>query len=194
MQRTARLAIEPLTEAHAPEAFKVFQDARLYAYIPESAPGSLHGTLAEYRGMADGAPADSEEQWLNWALRCAQSRQFVGTLQATVYADGRLWVAYKLAPSFWGRGLASEALRWLVEELGLRFEQTEILAAVDTRNSASIRVLEKSGFRRNRKAQAELHGLPTEDYVYCFVGDTDPAQAGATTIAFATTRSTASSV
>jgi len=51
-----------------------------------------------------------------------------------------------LARAFWGRGLATEAGRAFVEfgfgVLGLK----RIVTAVDVRNEASVRVLEKLGF------------------------------------------------
>ena len=55
-------------------------------------------------------------------------------------------LAFYLARAFWGRGLATEAGRTFVDfgfgELGLK----RIVAAVDVRNAASVRVLEKLGF------------------------------------------------
>ena len=55
-------------------------------------------------------------------------------------------LAFYLARAFWGRGLATEAGRAFVDfgfgELGLK----RIVTAVDTRNAASVRVLEKLGF------------------------------------------------
>ena len=55
-------------------------------------------------------------------------------------------LGFYLARAFWGRGLATEAGRTFVNfgfgELGLK----RIVTAVDTRNAASVRVLEKLGF------------------------------------------------
>ncbi len=55
-------------------------------------------------------------------------------------------LAFYLARAFWGRGLATEAGRAFVDfgfgELGLK----RIVTTVDTRNAASVRVLEKLGF------------------------------------------------
>jgi RimJ/RimL family protein N-acetyltransferase len=55
-------------------------------------------------------------------------------------------LAFYLACAFWGRGLATEAGRAFVDfgfgVLGLK----RIVTTVDTRNAASVRVLEKLGF------------------------------------------------
>src|SRR5512132_1829315 len=56
--------------------------------------------------------------------------------------DGKRLVGYWLGREFWGRGLATQALAELVEELTVR----PLYAEVSTTNIGSIRVLEKCGF------------------------------------------------
>ncbi len=164
--QTPRLNMEVLRPSHAAELFAPFQPAELYRYIPEQAPATLADLQRGYREFAAGAPADSGELWLNWAVRERSSRQCIGTLQATVFADGLLWVGYKFAPAHWGQGYASEALRWLLSELARRLPGRVILAAADHRHQASIRVLQKAGFRFLRREAAELHGEASQDDIY----------------------------
>lgn len=58
-------------------------------------------------------------------------------------------VGYRFLPEYWGRGLATEActasLEFGLRTIGLR----RIIALVLPENAASIRVLEKSGMRRD---------------------------------------------
>jgi RimJ/RimL family protein N-acetyltransferase len=56
--------------------------------------------------------------------------------------DGDRVVGYWLGRAFWGRGVASEALRQFVDVLGER----PLSANVAEHNVASLRVLEKCGF------------------------------------------------
>jgi [ribosomal protein S5]-alanine N-acetyltransferase len=64
---------------------------------------------------------------------------------------GEACLAYYLARPYWGRGLATEAARAFVahgfDALGL----IRIEAGVNTRQAASMRVLEKVGFTRTRR-------------------------------------------
>jgi ribosomal-protein-alanine N-acetyltransferase len=60
-------------------------------------------------------------------------------------------VGYMLASAFHGRGLATEAVRALVEDALERPGITGLAAIVDAPNVASIRVLEKAGFRLERE-------------------------------------------
>ncbi len=160
------LTYEPLGVEHAAELHSQFLDEQLYHFIPEGPPRSLEALQREYAEFNAGAPAGSGEVWLNWAIRDRASSHCVGTLQATRFADGLLWVGYKIVPSAWGKGVATSALSWLTSELFRKFSGQPLLAAVDTRNLSSIRVLEKCRFKLLRKEPAELHGRQTEDFIF----------------------------
>jgi RimJ/RimL family protein N-acetyltransferase len=56
--------------------------------------------------------------------------------------DGRQLVGYWVGKEFWGKGLATQALRELIDELDIR----PLHAYVAKTNIGSIRVLEKCGF------------------------------------------------
>jgi RimJ/RimL family protein N-acetyltransferase len=56
--------------------------------------------------------------------------------------DGQRLVGYWIGREFWGKGIATEALAELTEELKMR----PLHAWVATTNAGSIRVLEKCGF------------------------------------------------
>ena len=58
--------------------------------------------------------------------------------------DGRQLVGYWLGKEFWGKGLATQALGEMIDDLG-----TPLYAYVAETNIGSIRVLEKCGFVRS---------------------------------------------
>jgi RimJ/RimL family protein N-acetyltransferase len=164
-----QLHIEPLCEAHADELFEAFADERIYPYIPQRAHPSRDSMRREYREFSQGAAPDSGEVWMNWVIKDADSRKCLGTLQATVFAEGSLWIGYTVAPRVWGLGIGTQAVRWLLLELSTRFPGKPILASVDIRNLSSIRVLEKTGFTLLRQEAAEIRGQATEDFIYQFL-------------------------
>jgi len=109
-----------------------------------------------FRRFLAGPSAGSGEVWLNWVIRERSSKACIGTLQATYFASGELWAGYKIIPPWWGRGVATAGVTWLLDELQSRFPGVPVLASVDTRNLGSVRVLEKCGFTREGLARRYL--------------------------------------
>jgi RimJ/RimL family protein N-acetyltransferase len=72
--------------------------------------------------------------------------------------DNKREVGYRIGREHWGRGIASAALRLLLAEVAER----PLYATVAEHNPASLRVLEKCGFRRigvERDDEAIMHVL-----------------------------------
>lgn len=166
MKTAPTLAFEWLAEAHAEGLYAGFSDEQVSRFTAEQPPESLEELRREFAAFSAGPPPGSPELWLNWIIRDTGSQELVGTLQATVIADGALWIGYKLVRAAWGRGIATAAVQWLLQELATHFPRRVVLAAVDTRNHASQRVLQKCGFSNLRTQPAEIRGEATLDYVY----------------------------
>lgn len=164
------LSFEPLEERHALELYEPFLAEQIYRFIPERAPKSMESATRQFHALSAGSPLDSNEVWHNWAIRDSGSASYVGTLQATIFTDGSLWIGYKMAPAYWNNGFATMSVKWLVAELAGRYPGLPVHASVDTRNRASIRVLEKAGFGFIRREPAEIHGMASEDCIYQISG------------------------
>jgi RimJ/RimL family protein N-acetyltransferase len=65
--------------------------------------------------------------------------------------DGQQFLGYWIGREYWGRGVATQALALLVDEVSIR----PLYAHVAVHNVGSIRVLEKCGFRRDRLQEAK---------------------------------------
>ncbi|QIK68366.1 GNAT family N-acetyltransferase [Nocardioides sp. HDW12B] len=63
---------------------------------------------------------------------------------------GQYFLGYWIGRDWWGRGVASQALSRLLDEVPVR----PLHAHVAAHNVGSIRVLEKCGFRRDREQEA----------------------------------------
>src|SRR5215207_473055 len=78
--------------------------------------------------------------------------------------NGQRLLGYWIGREFWGRGVATQALALLVDELSV----LPLYAHVAAHNVGSIRVLEKCGFRRDGvnepNASAPEDGI--EDFIY----------------------------
>ena len=106
-------------------------------------------------------PARGKDQFAaHWAKVRADDTLVVRTIVAdgTVAGnigcwpqDGQQLLGYWVGREFWGRGVATQALARLVDEVSMR----PLYAHVAAHNAGSIRVLDKCGFRRDRVQEAE---------------------------------------
>lgn len=145
---SARLRLEPQRPEHADALFTPLGDARLYAHIPQEPPASLDTLRERLARLSSRRSPEGDELWLNWVVRGADDGMPLGRVQATVRADAPCYMAYEVFPDHWRRGIATEACRcaidWLIRELKVE----QFMAEVDSLNTASLRLLERLGFRR----------------------------------------------
>jgi [ribosomal protein S5]-alanine N-acetyltransferase len=162
-----RLVLEPLLPLHAARTLALWQDERLYTFIPFRPPTELLGLEERYRKLAARRSPDGTEEWLNWFAREKTRGEYVAQIQVTVRPDSSAHLAYFTFVSQWRRGFAYEAcqavIRWLIDR-GVE----EFVAEIDTRNVASIRLIERLGFRRVAYVPkaALIRGAASDEYHY----------------------------
>ncbi len=103
----------------------------------------------EADGRAFLARAPSPEPETNFAIDVAG--EAVGGIGLVLGHDVERCSAelgYWLGEPFWGRGVATAAVRRVTEHAFGRFRLTRVFAIPFVRNAASCRVLEKAGFER----------------------------------------------
>ena len=89
------------------------------------------------------------------------------TLKEDVYRKNAE-IGYFIGEPYWGKGIATEAIRQLVEYIQKKFDVVRIYAEVFDYNKASMKVLEKNGFYLEcvRKKAAIKNNLIVDDYVW----------------------------
>ncbi|HEY7340626.1 MAG TPA: GNAT family protein [Ktedonobacterales bacterium] len=145
---TPRLLLEPLVVGHATLLFEALHSSDLYTYIPQDPPSSLEALKTRYAALSSRRSPDGQEVWLNWALRQRETGAYVGTVQATVRADHTALLAYMIFVPFWRQGYAREGCARVLAHLFEDYHVSRVAAEIDTRNIASIRLIEALGFTR----------------------------------------------
>lgn len=123
---------------------------------------ALHGALGrpeavrfepygvQSRRRCDELAADRATDPAFWAL-CLADGWLVGTL-FLAREEPSEWRTYELGfvlhPDHWGRGLAAEGARLLLDRCFGSWEAHRVVARCDPRNTASWRLLERLGLRR----------------------------------------------
>lgn len=79
---------------------------------------------------------------------------FVGVISVQSHGDPSCAeVGYWLGEPFWGRGLATGAVKLLLQKIAQKGVLTCVYAKVYEENTASMRVLEKAGFHRSGREE-----------------------------------------
>ena len=144
--RTERLELRPFAANEADELLALFND-------PDVGRWLLDGERVP-RPWVDEEIGASERRFREngcglWAVRVLGAPDIIGFAGFRPFFEPpELQLLYGLLPAWWGRGVAREAASRVIEhcfgELGL----TEVVAATDRPNAASVRVLEALGFQR----------------------------------------------
>ena len=146
--QTPRLLLEPLQIAHALALYEPLQAASIYDYIPETPPASVEVLSTRYQRLSSRKSPDEQEVWLNWVMRVRREDRYVGLLQATVFPDATSYLAYMVFRAFWRRGYAKEGCGRILDLLFGVYQVHTVSAEIDTRNTASIYLIESLGFQR----------------------------------------------
>jgi len=165
---TPRLLLEPILPAHAPMLNESLQDEELYRFIPQDPPPSLEALTDRYDFLSARRSPDGHEAWLNWAVRDKRTGDYVGTLEATVEEDPLAFIAYMVFVPYQRRGFAAEACGRLLEHLVDDYRVSVVAAEIDTRNTASIALVESLGFERVgfQKDADHFKGSTSDEYRY----------------------------
>jgi RimJ/RimL family protein N-acetyltransferase len=141
--RTSRLTLLPLRAGHAGEMAAALADPDLHAFIG-GAPLSPQDLRARYERLVAGSP-DPAVSWCNWVIQLRDPGCLVGTVQATISADGlAAEVAWVVGMPWQGQGIATEAARALVAWLGQR-SVPAVIAHIHPDHHASAAVAAAAG-------------------------------------------------
>ncbi len=117
--------------------------------------------------MADG-PWHRPGAWCQLAIAQAGTDALIGDIGLGFPSEPMqpLEIGFSLARAAQGRGLAGEAVRLALAAALHAGVAGGALAITDTRNAASIRLLERLGFHRARTEAATFRGAPCEEHHY----------------------------
>ena len=126
-------------------------------YLKEHAVGHVDSILGRDR-----------EEHPTWVV--CTGAQVIGGVNVKFFADHRIAeIGYGLSRSFWGRGITVEAMRAIVQAAFDCYTQlVRIRARADNENTASHRVMEKLGMKREGHLRQDsfLLGELRDEVVY----------------------------
>lgn len=112
------------------------------------------------------APALVEGQWLQVAIATLSDGAIVGDIGFCLQADGALEVGFTLRRESQGQGFATEALSGFADAMLQLAAVRCVVGVVDSRNTASIRVLQRLGMKLVSSQEALFKGEPCTELRY----------------------------
>ncbi len=146
---TNRLILRPFESGDAEAAFAWFGDPVVMRFIPTGPDASPQQTKVRLAKYHEHQTAHGFSKWIILDRGSARPIGDGGLLVLKEY--GWIDLGVRLAQSYWGRGLATEAASAWVRAAFDDFQLDRLGAFVHPENLASIRLLEKLRFRIERQ-------------------------------------------
>jgi [ribosomal protein S5]-alanine N-acetyltransferase len=144
--RTPRLLLRKLTMDDAPDLFAYAADPEVTRYLDWEPHSSIDDSRRFLEGVIE-AYANGEPR--SWAIVFRDDNRVIGTGGFLFWDQvaNRSEIGYAMSREYWGRGLMSEAVPEMLRFGFERMALNRIEARCNKRNTGSMRVLEKSGFK-----------------------------------------------
>ncbi|CDG84062.1 GNAT family N-acetyltransferase [Janthinobacterium agaricidamnosum] len=144
---TARLRLEPITEAHYDRMRTLNSDPVVMTYLNRGQPEAEEKTRAAVERITR-RWAEWGYSW--WALIRLDDGEMVG-MACLQHLDGEvsqpLEIGWRLARAGWGQGYASEAAAAIVSHAFTAVGVAEVYAVAHPDNAASIKVMQRLGMQ-----------------------------------------------
>jgi [ribosomal protein S5]-alanine N-acetyltransferase len=153
--------LEPQIQSHAIETLDVLSDPAIYQYegVP---PPSMEKLADGYRRRESRVSPDGKEQWLNWVVRIPTG-ELTGYVQSTVLGNGSAFVGYEFSSKYWRRGIATAAMRCMLQELSETYQVDTYVAVLKAENFRSLGLLQKLGFTPGTPEDAKHYEADTDE-------------------------------
>lgn len=152
----SRVALRWIIPSDAPDLFEIFGDPVVCRYWSRPAMTDPHQADALH---AEIVAFFQERALFQWGIADRTTDRLIGTCTLAYLSAQHRHAAlgYALARTAWGKGYAHEALLALLHFAFNTLDLHRLEADVDPRNAASIRVLERLGFRLEGHQRERYH-------------------------------------
>ncbi len=142
--RTSRTLLRPHCEADAADVARFADDPEWARYLPVPSPYGL----ADAKAFVAAQLGLDAIQHPSWAVEVDEA--VVGGINCRFFFEHQLGeIGYSIARSRWGQGLATEVATAIIQQaFTVHRDLQRIRAMADSRNVASLRVLQKLGMTR----------------------------------------------
>ena len=137
-----RLELTSLKTEDATNILAIFSDKEVMRYWGTP---PLENTSDARRFISEALENFAKRELFGWGIRWNKTGEIIGTstLLNLDSDNRRAEIGFAVARSFWGKGIATEAVETLIDFAFNTLDLHRLEADVDPNNTASLRVLEK---------------------------------------------------
>ena len=141
------------------EYFQLVGDARVMEMITERAI-PIEEAQVDFEQLIDNNKLN--ENFGNFKILILSSNEFVGLAKLALHEEDQVEaeLGYMILPYYWGKGIASQVARQLIEHAKQQQSLEKLVAIIDPKNIPSRKILINHGFVS--KEFRDFDGLPGE--------------------------------
>jgi RimJ/RimL family protein N-acetyltransferase len=163
---TTRLILRHQVIEDLDDLWALYQNPNITRYIPD-APRSREEAREELEWHMHGHPRRPELGL--WATTHKETGRFIGRcglLPWEIEGVQEVEVAYTISEGFWGKGLASEAARGIVQYAFDDLNLTRLVCLIEPENIASQKVAQRMGMRLEKKINLPVNEVDCPVWIY----------------------------
>lgn len=144
---TNRLTLKEIEPKHVNEIYQIFSNEDVTKYYGMSA----FTEEAQAKQLIETFKTRFEnKQGMRWGIVEKETNRLIGTigLNNLIISSKRTEIGYDLLPTYWGRGIISEAISEVITYCFQTLELFRIGAVIFPENIASSKAIEKFGFQK----------------------------------------------
>lgn len=140
-----RLLLRQIKNEDVNEVFDLRSNPETMKYIPRPLVTSIDGAINHIKMIQDKIESN---EGINWAITLKPNNKLLGIIghYRIQWENFRSEIGYMLLPEAHNKGIATEAIKLIVEYGFNEMNMHSLEAIIDPENYASAKVLEKNGF------------------------------------------------
>jgi len=166
-----RLILRPVSIGDAEHIFRYRSDKMANKYQGWT-PGSL-SDVHEFIEHRVSSEINIPGTWFQFSMTRKNTYEFIGDLGVHFLPDDPFQVELGITidQAYQGNGYATEAMKEVITFLFSQLNKHRIIASIDPRNSQSIKLVERLGFRKEAhfKKSILINGVWSDDLIYAIL-------------------------
>ncbi|MEM6339383.1 MAG: GNAT family protein [Pseudomonadota bacterium] len=140
--------LREIEDSDAQDYFEYMSNNAMEGFLTkENRPNSVEKALEEVKYWGSLFP---QKRSIYWAIALKESNKMIGTAGFNLisFPNSRAEISYDLSPEYWGKGVMLKSINGILKFADVALELVRIQATVIVDNERSIKVLERTGFKK----------------------------------------------